>query len=202
MIIISILSSNPGATVSAEPCLPVLPTNTVSRRVPTPPPGPSSRPANSDGVGPTVTTQPPVATQSMVWQQRHQTTAVATPTNLGRYGYYEPAIMYPQNFSGNAICPNVRFKNLAFYDVLGTLLQPSILLPSSYLRSQKISFSFNLTQSQIMDMMSQTVIEVQLRFCLMETSNEQDVYFPPCIQVRVNYKPVTLPVSSLLKLTQ
>lgn len=209
--------SKTGATVSAEPCLPVLPTDTVASRVPTPP-VPSSRPANtnsnSNRVAPTVTAQPPVATQSVAPQQRHQTTAVVAPTIAEHYGrqmaHPAPAIMYPRNFSGYPNCPDVRLKNLAFYDVLGTLLRPSTLLPSSSLRSQEISFPLHLTPSQVSEIISQrdyrndneTVIQVQLRFCLMETSCEQDDYFPPGIQVRVNNKPVTLPVSILLKLTQ
>lgn len=41
------------------------------------------------------------------------------------------------------------------------------------------------------------IIQVQLRFCLLETSCEQDDYFPPNVVVKVNNKLCQLPVSIL-----
>ncbi|XP_063700480.1 E3 SUMO-protein ligase PIAS2-like isoform X2 [Culicoides brevitarsis] len=194
-----------GALVSAEPCLPPLtspsptpPTTTATHT--------SSRSTRNSAPTATVAAQPsaPVVSQSVA-PSRQQNTAVVAPTIAEHYGrqmaHPAPAIMYPRNFSGYPNCPDVRLKNLAFYDVLGTLLRPSTLLPSSSLRSQEISFPLHLTPSQITEILSnrdyrndnETLIQVQLRFCLMETSCEQEDYFPPGINVRVNNKPVTLP---------
>lgn len=39
------------------------------------------------------------------------------------------------------------------------------------------------------------MIQVQLRFCMLETSCEQDDYFPPNVVVKVNNKMCPLPVS-------
>lgn len=39
------------------------------------------------------------------------------------------------------------------------------------------------------------IIQVQLRFCLLETSCEQDDNFPPSVVVKVNNKLCALPVS-------
>uniref|UniRef100_A0A336M5L0 CSON004391 protein n=1 Tax=Culicoides sonorensis TaxID=179676 RepID=A0A336M5L0_CULSO len=184
-----------GATVSAEPCLPIA----------TPPvQTPRNANANTRNIPTCTVPAQPVVTQSVA-PQRTQTTAVVAPTIAEHYGrqmaHPAPAIMYPRNISGYPNCPDVKLKPLAFYDVLGTLLRPSTLLPSSALRSQEISFPLHLTPSQISEIMSnrdyrtdnETLIQVQLRFCLMETSCEQEDYFPPGIQVRVNNKPVTLP---------
>ena len=42
-------------------------------------------------------------------------------------------------------------------------------------------------------------IQVQVRFCLLETTCEQADTFPSQIQVRVNNKPATLPVGCFFK---
>lgn len=39
------------------------------------------------------------------------------------------------------------------------------------------------------------LIQVQLRFCLLETTCEQEDYFPPNVQLKVNGKMCQLPVS-------
>lgn len=147
---------------------------------------------------------PQVNSVSSVRQQ-----AVVAPTIAEHYGRHmahpAPAIIYPRNTSGYPNCPDVRLKPLAFYDVLATLLRPSTLIPSTASRSQEITFPLHLTPSQIQEIVShrdmrnenETLIQVQLRFCLMETSCEQEDYFPPGIQVRVNNKIVQLPVSTL-----
>lgn len=41
------------------------------------------------------------------------------------------------------------------------------------------------------------ILQVQLRFCLLETSNEQEDYFPPNVIVKVNNKLCPLPVSDI-----
>lgn len=39
------------------------------------------------------------------------------------------------------------------------------------------------------------IMQVQLRFCLLETTSEQEDYFPPNVVVKVNNKMCPLPVS-------
>lgn len=101
--------------------------------------------------------------------------------------------------------PDVRLKKLAFYDILGTLIKPSTLLPGSNQRLQEGTFPFYLSPQQATDIASnrdirnvakpEYTIQVQLRFCLLETSCEQEDYFPPNVVVKVNSKLCQLPVS-------
>ncbi|XP_029634642.1 E3 SUMO-protein ligase PIAS2 isoform X3 [Octopus sinensis] len=99
--------------------------------------------------------------------------------------------------------PDVRLKRLPFYDILGELLKPTSLVPKPTGRFQETFFIFHLTPQQAQDIaMSRDfrpgakceyTTQVQLRFCLLETSCEQDDNFPPSICVRVNGKLATLP---------
>ncbi|KAL7015487.1 hypothetical protein ACKWTF_016475 [Chironomus riparius] len=105
--------------------------------------------------------------------------------------------------SGFPIQPDVKLKRLAFYDVLGTLLQPSTLMPASQARQQEGTYYFHLTPQQATDIaMNRDVrnpakpeylIQVQLRFCMLETTSEQEDSFPPNVQVKVNGKLCQLP---------
>jgi PINIT domain len=107
--------------------------------------------------------------------------------------------------SGFPIQPDVKLKKLAFYDTLGTLLQPSTLVPSSTARQQEGTYYFHLTPQQATDIAMnrdlrnqskpEYLIQVQLRFCLLETTCEQEDYFPPNVQLKVNGKMCQLPVS-------
>ncbi|KAK2157803.1 hypothetical protein LSH36_184g04002 [Paralvinella palmiformis] len=99
--------------------------------------------------------------------------------------------------------PDVRFKRLPFYDILGELLKPSSLVPRGQTRFQENFFVFHLTPQQAQDVaMSRDThisgrvdytVQIQLRFCLLETSCEQEDSFPPSICVRVNGKMAPLP---------
>lgn len=103
------------------------------------------------------------------------------------------------------IHPDVRLKKLAFYDVLGTLIKPSSLMPRNAQRIQEVPFYFTLTPQQATEIASnrdirnsskiEHAIQVQLRFCLLETSCEQEDCFPPSVSVKVNNKLCQLPVS-------
>lgn len=106
---------------------------------------------------------------------------------------------------GYPVHPDVKLKKLAFYDILGTLLPPSTLVPSNNAqRVQEGNYCFHLTPQQATDIASsrdirniakvEHIIQVQLRFCLLETSCEQEDYFPPNVQVKVNGKICQLPV--------
>ncbi|KAL8606902.1 hypothetical protein ACOMHN_048698 [Nucella lapillus] len=115
-------------------------------------------------------------------------------TNLANVGPMASAI---------PVHPDVRFKRLPFYDVLGELLKPTSLMPKNNSRFQESYFVFHLTPQQAQDIaMSRDfrpgtkceyTVQVQLRFCLLETSCEQDDNFPPNICVRVNSKMAQLP---------
>ncbi|XP_075215538.1 E3 SUMO-protein ligase Su(var)2-10 isoform X2 [Lycorma delicatula] len=99
--------------------------------------------------------------------------------------------------------PDVRFKNLPFYDMLGELLKPSSLMPQNNQRIQECAFMFHLTPSQATEISlskdigpgskSDYIIQVQMRFCLLETSCEQDDFFPPGVIVKLNGKICPLP---------
>lgn len=116
-------------------------------------------------------------------------------------------VMSPyQNISQFPIHPDVELKKLAFFDVLATLLRPSTLVPTNQSnRIQEGTFYFHLTPQQATDIASnrdirngskiEHTIQVQLRFCLLETSCEQEDYFPPNVIVKVNNKLCNLPVS-------
>ncbi|KPU76217.1 uncharacterized protein Dana_GF11957, isoform I [Drosophila ananassae] len=101
------------------------------------------------------------------------------------------------------IHPDVRLKKLAFYDVLGTLIKPSTLVPRNTQRVQEVPFYFTLTPQQATEIASnrdirnsskvEHAIQVQLRFCLVETSCEQEDCFPPNVNVKVNNKLCQLP---------
>ncbi|XP_012273819.1 E3 SUMO-protein ligase PIAS1 isoform X2 [Orussus abietinus] len=99
--------------------------------------------------------------------------------------------------------PDVRLKKLPFFDLLGELLKPSSLVPQGTIRVQENTFMFHLTPQQSTDIASSRdcragskmdyTVQVQMRFCLQETSCEQDDYFPPNIGVKVNGKLCPLP---------
>ncbi|XP_059148340.1 E3 SUMO-protein ligase PIAS2-like isoform X9 [Physella acuta] len=99
--------------------------------------------------------------------------------------------------------PDVKLKHLPFYDVLAELMKPSSLIPKNNGRMQETLFVFHLTPQQAQDITmsrdfrpnakNEYTVQVQVRFCLLETTCEQADTFPSQIQVRVNNKPATLP---------
>ncbi|XP_018330903.1 E3 SUMO-protein ligase PIAS2 [Agrilus planipennis] len=140
---------------------------------------------------------------------------VDTRTLAGR-----PAPMYTQNVyqqyqqqysqkpqpplsNSYPIHPDVKFKRLPFFDVLADLLKPSSLVPQNNQRLQEGTFYFHLTPQQATDIASsrdmrpgskcEYVKQVQLRFCLLETTCEQEDCFPPNVVVKVNNKLCPLP---------
>ncbi|CAG9863162.1 unnamed protein product [Phyllotreta striolata] len=109
-----------------------------------------------------------------------------------------------QNVLGNyPIHPDVKFRRLPFYDVLADLLKPSSLVPVNTQRMQEGTFYFHLTPQQATDIASSRDIrpgakfdfvkQVQMRFCLLETTCEQEDCFPPNVIVKVNNKLCPLP---------
>ncbi|KAL6447959.1 hypothetical protein ACFW04_000188 [Cataglyphis niger] len=114
-----------------------------------------------------------------------------------------PAPLQIQPTSQYPVHPDVRLKRLPFFDLLGELLKPSSLMPQGSMRIQENTFLFHLTPQQATDIASARdcragskmdyVVQVQMRFCLQETSCEQEDYFPPNIGVKVNGKLCPLP---------
>ncbi|XP_063238665.1 E3 SUMO-protein ligase PIAS3-like isoform X2 [Bacillus rossius redtenbacheri] len=106
--------------------------------------------------------------------------------------------------SNYPIHPDVRLKKLPFYERVGDLLKPSSLLPQGNKRVHEASFQFCLTPQQVTDIQSSYsicpgvgrsdhLLQVQVRFCLMETSCEQDDCFPSNVSLRVNGRVCPLP---------
>ncbi|CAK1553012.1 unnamed protein product [Leptosia nina] len=100
--------------------------------------------------------------------------------------------------------PDIKFKKLPFYDVLAELMKPSTMMPLQPGRMQEGSFIFHLTPQQATEIATgkdivgssnklDYVVQAQLRFCLLETSCEQEDYFPPSVNVKVNNKMCPLP---------
>lgn len=110
--------------------------------------------------------------------------------------------LVPANYP---VHPDVKFKRLPFFDVIAELLKPSSLLPQNSQRLQEGTFYFHLTPQQATDVASTRDIrpgskleypkQIQLRFCLLETTCEQEDCFPPNVVVKVNNKMCPLPVS-------
>lgn len=102
--------------------------------------------------------------------------------------------------------PDVKFKRLPFFDVIADLLKPSSLVPQNNQRIQENLYYFHLTPQQASDIAHsrdmrpgskcEYMKQVQLRFCLLETTCEQEDYFPPNVVVKVNNKLCPLPVST------
>ena len=115
----------------------------------------------------------------------------------------KPAVpMHPSTYP---IHPDVKLKKLPFYEVSAELIKPSSLVPQGTQRQQDSQYVFHLTPQQATaigmsrDMRPGSKVEyavqVQLRFCLLETTSEQEDCFPPGVIVKVNGKMCQLPVS-------
>jgi len=99
--------------------------------------------------------------------------------------------------------PDVRLKRLPFFDNVAELLRPSSLVPQGNSRYHETNFVFHLTPQQATDIASSRdarpgskidfINQIQMRFCLLETSCDQDDNFPSNLSVKVNGKMVTLP---------
>ncbi|XP_026461573.1 E3 SUMO-protein ligase PIAS1-like isoform X2 [Ctenocephalides felis] len=123
-------------------------------------------------------------------------------------GTVYPPAMYYQNinrgFTNSIHVPaDVRFKRLPFYDIKAELLKPSSLVPQTPQRIQECTFSFTLTAEQATKIASgrdasnpskvDYPTQVQMRFCLLDPSCEQDDNFPPNVVVKINNKLCQLP---------
>ncbi|XP_016406007.1 E3 SUMO-protein ligase PIAS1 isoform X1 [Sinocyclocheilus rhinocerous] len=151
----------------------------------------------------------------------HSTTGGAPPglpaslTQLGFDGHGSPsllpvALLGPKHELGlshlastlHPVHPDVKLQRLPFYDVLDELIKPTSLASDSSQRFQETCFAFALTPQQVQQISSSMdisgtkcdfTVQVQLRFCLSETSCPQEDHFPPNLCVKVNGKPCNLP---------
>ncbi|TRY82029.1 hypothetical protein DNTS_006674 [Danionella cerebrum] len=98
--------------------------------------------------------------------------------------------------------PDVKLQRLSFYDMLDELIKPTSLASDNSQRFQETCFAFALTPQQVQQVSSSMdisgtkcdfTVQVQLRFCLSETSCPQEDHFPPNLCVKVNGKPCNLP---------
>uniref|UniRef100_A0A3P9LKN6 Protein inhibitor of activated STAT, 1a n=1 Tax=Oryzias latipes TaxID=8090 RepID=A0A3P9LKN6_ORYLA len=108
----------------------------------------------------------------------------------------------PASASLHPVHPDVKLQRLPFYDMLDELIKPTSLASDNSQRFQETCFAFALTPQQVQQISSSMDIsgtkcdfsvQVQLRFCLSETSCPQEDHFPPNLCVKVNGKPCTLP---------
>ncbi|KAJ8396589.1 hypothetical protein AAFF_G00016550 [Aldrovandia affinis] len=99
--------------------------------------------------------------------------------------------------------PDVQLKSLPFYDVLDVLIKPSSLGASNIQRFQEKYFIFALTPQQVREVCISRdflpggrrdyMVQIQLRFCLAETSCPQDDNYPNSLSIKVNGKLFPLP---------
>lgn len=104
---------------------------------------------------------------------------------------------------GHPMHPDVKMKRLPFYHVYDELIKPTTLASSSSQRFEEAHFTFALTPQQVQQILTSRdllpgakcdySIQVQLRFCLCETSCPQEDHFPPNLFVKVNGKLCPLP---------
>ncbi|XP_043935656.1 E3 SUMO-protein ligase PIAS3 isoform X1 [Protopterus annectens] len=99
--------------------------------------------------------------------------------------------------------PDVKMKKLPFYEVYDELIKPTTLATNSGQRFEEAYLQFALTPQQVQQILTSRdllnvakcdyTVQVQLRFCLCETSCPQEDYFPPNLFVKVNGKLCQLP---------
>lgn len=111
--------------------------------------------------------------------------------NMGKHMLAPPAHLnvlpqYPVN-------PDVRFKELPFYDVLAELLKPTSLVTLPNERFQEREFAFCLTPQQVLEFQSSNDVLVQLRICVLDSSCDQDDEIPSSICLKINQKACNLP---------
>ncbi|XP_036390906.1 E3 SUMO-protein ligase PIAS1-like isoform X1 [Megalops cyprinoides] len=148
----------------------------------------------------------------------HSTTGAlpAGLTQLGYDGHGAPSPLLPVSLLGpkhelglphlpsalHPVHPDVKLQRLPFYDMLDELIKPTSLASDNSQRFQETCFAFALTPQQVQQISSSMdisgtkcdfTVQVQLRFCLSETSCPQEDHFPPNLCVKVNGKPCNLP---------
>ncbi|XP_028812819.1 E3 SUMO-protein ligase PIAS1 isoform X2 [Denticeps clupeoides] len=137
-------------------------------------------------------------------------------TQLGFDGHGAPSPLLPISLLGpkhelglphlpaalHPVHPDVKLQRLPFYDVLDELIKPTSLASDNSQRFQETCFAFALTPQQVQQISSSMdisgtkcdfTVQVQLRFCLSETSCPQEDHFPHNLCAKVNGKACNLP---------
>uniref|UniRef100_A0A8C8CZB7 Uncharacterized protein n=2 Tax=Oncorhynchus tshawytscha TaxID=74940 RepID=A0A8C8CZB7_ONCTS len=115
-----------------------------------------------------------------------------------RMNLQQPAPLIPP------VHPDIQMKSLPFYDVLDILVKPSSLGASGVQRyNQDKYFIFALTPQQVREVCISRdflpggrrdyMVQIQLRFCLSETSCPQEDNYPNSLCIKVNGKLFPLP---------
>ncbi|XP_050723980.1 E3 SUMO-protein ligase PIAS2-like isoform X3 [Eriocheir sinensis] len=138
---------------------------------------------------------------STLASSRYSTNSQVVASGISSAGGYSSISSNSHN-SSYPINPDVKLKKLPFYDILGELLKPSSLAPQNSGRYQESTFAFSLTPHQANKIANSRdlrpgkqdySVQVQMRFCLLETTCEQEDNFPPNIAVKINEKMCPLP---------
>ncbi|XP_031688769.1 E3 SUMO-protein ligase PIAS1 isoform X2 [Oncorhynchus kisutch] len=127
-------------------------------------------------------------------------------TSLGFDSHGSPSpgsLLVPKQELGlHPVHPDVKLQRLPFYDMLDELIKPTSLASDNSQRFQETCYAFALTPQQVQQISSSMdisgtkcdfAVQVQLRFCLSETSCAQEDHFPSNLCVKVNSKPCNLP---------
>ncbi|XP_063876319.1 E3 SUMO-protein ligase PIAS2-like isoform X9 [Scylla paramamosain] len=151
-----------------------------------------TQPASVGGIG---------GVTSTLASSRYSTNSQVVASGISSAGGYSSISANSHN-STYPINPDVKLKKLPFYDILGELLKPSSLAPQNSGRYQESTFAFSLTPHQANKIANSRdlrpgkqdyTVQVQMRFCLLETTCEQEDNFPPNIAVKINDKMCPLP---------
>lgn len=105
--------------------------------------------------------------------------------------------------SAMPIHPDVKFISLPFYDIVDVLIKSTSLVQKTMTGYQETNLVYHLTpyQTQLITnsrsyhvkSMIEYAVQVQLRFCLAETSTVQEDLYPTRCKIIVNGKSCTLP---------
>ncbi|XP_020627010.1 E3 SUMO-protein ligase PIAS3-like isoform X3 [Orbicella faveolata] len=100
--------------------------------------------------------------------------------------------------TGVPVHPDVRLSHLPFFEHIDDLVRPTSLVPRGMSQFQEAYVMFHFTPSQVQlisnsgdtrpNYRNEFTVQVQLRFCLFETSCEQEDNFPSSLCIKVNGK--------------
>ncbi|XP_074614189.1 E3 SUMO-protein ligase PIAS2-like [Acropora palmata] len=105
--------------------------------------------------------------------------------------------------TGVPVHPDVRLSHLPFFEHIDDLVRPTSLVSRGMSQFQEAWVMFHLTPSQVQlisnsrdnrpNFWNEFTVQIQLRFCLFETSCEQEDNFPSSLCIKVNGKICPLP---------
>uniref|UniRef100_UPI00398E79C6 E3 SUMO-protein ligase PIAS3-like n=1 Tax=Pristiophorus japonicus TaxID=55135 RepID=UPI00398E79C6 len=145
----------------------------------------------------------PSASLAPVTPQLHYGASALLSPLLAPLGMLTPKREIDLQHLSPPVHPDVKMRRLPFYDIYDELTKPTTLASSNGQRFEEAIVTFALTPQQVQQICSSRdlllgakgdhTVQVQLRFCLCETSCPQEDYFPPNLFVKVNGKLCPLP---------